>query len=213
MSGSVLNSIKGIQAFKKTINLGAKSDILRYEILYQHGGLYVDTDFECIKKLEELHFLLNFYTGTHIYKNIEVPNGLIACSPKHEIIRQCIINLSNDYSSQDINKIMGDTGPYYFTKHFTNFATKNHERIAVLPSSYFYPFPNTSRYLSINDRYKYIRPESYAIHHWEVKWLNIEIKNEDKTTLLSRLRKLLKKSMKGLIKFCMNHTYTNILLK
>ena len=30
-----------------------QSDILRYEILYQYGGVYVDTDFECLKNLDE----------------------------------------------------------------------------------------------------------------------------------------------------------------
>ena len=32
-------------------NKGCKSDILRYEILYQYGGIYVDTDFESIKPI------------------------------------------------------------------------------------------------------------------------------------------------------------------
>ena len=32
--------------------LGEKSDIFRYEILYRFGGVYVDTDFECIKPFE-----------------------------------------------------------------------------------------------------------------------------------------------------------------
>ena len=35
--------------FERAINPGMKSDIFRYEILKQIGGLYVDTDFECLK--------------------------------------------------------------------------------------------------------------------------------------------------------------------
>ena len=31
-----------------------KSDILRFEILYQYGGLYIDTDFECLKPIDNL---------------------------------------------------------------------------------------------------------------------------------------------------------------
>ena len=34
-------------------NYGAKSDIARLEILHQIGGLYLDTDFECLKQIDE----------------------------------------------------------------------------------------------------------------------------------------------------------------
>ena len=33
-------------------NYSMKSDILRFDILYQFGGLYIDTDFECLKSLD-----------------------------------------------------------------------------------------------------------------------------------------------------------------
>src|SRR6056297_2113309 len=35
--------------FNKISNPGAKSDYMRYAILYDHGGIYVDADFECLK--------------------------------------------------------------------------------------------------------------------------------------------------------------------
>ena len=28
-----------------------KSDILRYEILYKYGGVYIDTDYECVTNI------------------------------------------------------------------------------------------------------------------------------------------------------------------
>jgi mannosyltransferase OCH1-like enzyme len=31
-----------------------KTDILRFEILYQFGGLHKDTDFECLKPIDDL---------------------------------------------------------------------------------------------------------------------------------------------------------------
>lgn len=31
-----------------------KSDIARFELLYRYGGVYIDTDFECFKNIEEL---------------------------------------------------------------------------------------------------------------------------------------------------------------
>src|SRR5688572_30025403 len=31
-----------------------KADIARYEILYRYGGVYIDTDFECLQNIEDL---------------------------------------------------------------------------------------------------------------------------------------------------------------
>ena len=45
--------LKNMYAFQQTKNLGAKSDIARYEILNKFGGVYVDTDFECLAPLNK----------------------------------------------------------------------------------------------------------------------------------------------------------------
>ena len=45
------------EAYNAATNFGEKSDIARYEILYRLGGVYVDTDFECISALDDLHEL------------------------------------------------------------------------------------------------------------------------------------------------------------
>lgn len=41
--------------YDKATNYGAKSDILRYELLYVYGGVYVDCDMQCIGSFERLH--------------------------------------------------------------------------------------------------------------------------------------------------------------
>lgn len=38
-----------------------KADILRYEILYNYGGVYIDADIDCIKPLDELSFHFDFF--------------------------------------------------------------------------------------------------------------------------------------------------------
>ena len=35
-------------AFSQASNWGMKSDIFRYEILMKYGGVYIDTDYECL---------------------------------------------------------------------------------------------------------------------------------------------------------------------
>jgi mannosyltransferase OCH1-like enzyme len=41
-------------AFDRASNFGEKSDIWRYEILFRLGGVYVDTDFECVRPFDSL---------------------------------------------------------------------------------------------------------------------------------------------------------------
>ena len=44
-------NIENMNVYSKDFNPGYRSDILRYAILKKFGGIYVDTDFECLKPL------------------------------------------------------------------------------------------------------------------------------------------------------------------
>lgn len=43
------------ELYDKAPNPGEKSDILRLELLYKFGGVYLDTDCELVQPLDELH--------------------------------------------------------------------------------------------------------------------------------------------------------------
>ena len=45
--------MKNKKAFLSAHNYGMKSDILRYEILHTYGGVYIDTDYECVRNIGE----------------------------------------------------------------------------------------------------------------------------------------------------------------
>lgn len=175
------------KAFDKAKNYGTKSDILRYEILYQYGGLYVDTDFECVKPFDELHYLLEFYAGCHDYQQPQIPNGLIACIPKHRIIDQCIRNINTDILLATTESIFKDTGPDYFTKQFVECVNNESKSIVIFPSTFFYPLPNSFRTIEYNKRSEFSKLESYAIHHWEVSWVYLT-----KSSMYQKLKYLFK---------------------
>jgi mannosyltransferase OCH1-like enzyme len=52
-----------VQHITNASNLGLKSDLVRYEVLYLFGGIYIDIDYECIKSLETLDLNCNFFAG------------------------------------------------------------------------------------------------------------------------------------------------------
>ncbi|CAN0053305.1 unnamed protein product [Ectocarpus fasciculatus] len=82
-------------AFDAAQNFGQKSDILRYEILLRHGGLYVDVDFLCLDSFDDLHRRYEFYAGVSNTGTFELNNGLIGCRPGHPIMRD-IVNRIKD---------------------------------------------------------------------------------------------------------------------
>ena len=73
----------------------AQADILRYEILYQQGGIALDADSVCIRELDE-----KFYAPNHgAWACSENQNGLIACGfmgaePKHPLFDAILAELS-----------------------------------------------------------------------------------------------------------------------
>jgi inositol phosphorylceramide mannosyltransferase catalytic subunit len=157
-----------IKEFKSSNNLGTRSDIASYEILRQHGGLYVDTDFECLKPFDELTYL-SYFLGIAYDIKLELYHGLMASVPNHPIVTACIEKQTKVYDGEDANKIMDATGPYHLTRCFLQSVGDNFEGVVAFPMQYFYPYPNYERFG--NEPYKFIKDYSYAIHHWHVSWL------------------------------------------
>ena len=62
--------------YRSTNNFGIKSDIARYEILNRFGGVYVDTDFECLKPLDP-KFLTYDFVGSQVFSYEPAINNAI----------------------------------------------------------------------------------------------------------------------------------------
>lgn len=68
------------------------SDIMRVEILYKYGGVYVDADSTALEPIQDAPFIDNFfacwdYTGG-------VANGTIGCPPEHPIMKDYLERIS-----------------------------------------------------------------------------------------------------------------------
>lgn len=156
--------------FDSAVNLGMKSDILRYEILKQYGGIYVDTDFECIKPLDYLCYL-DFFTGVGYDTEVQLYIGLIGSVPNHPIIQNSINACGPIYTGHKGSQIMNITGANVFTQAFMDYTEDpaNHSGIVAFPTPYFYPFPNNVR--DTGNPYSFVVAQTYAIHHWAVSWV------------------------------------------
>ena len=116
-----------------------KADIIRYEILYKYGGIYVDADSYCIGRLSNSLFLNDSFA---VYENENIRKGLIATGvlgfePEHILLKNILNVISNstiDYSNT--NRSPWQTvGPLLFTKVYN----KTFPKIKIYPSYMFYP--------------------------------------------------------------------------
>lgn len=173
--------LKNRAMYDATTNFGEKSDIARYEILYRFGGVYFDTDFECLKPFDALHHCCDFYTGFVTDKNatsVCIQNGLIGSVAGHPILKHCIETMCRKPGEGDMSwEIITRTGPVLLQKAFFQYAGRSNLIEVALPPNFFYSWPffdrenNAPAYIK-----KCIRPESLAVHLWHVSW------NKDATT-------------------------------
>ncbi len=153
--------------YDKAQNFGQKSDIARYEILYQFGGLYVDIDFECLQPFDVLHERYDFYTGILPLDTglLQLGNGLIGSRKHHPFLWQCIIQMKQNKQTKNISI---QTGPLYFTKQFYQYSCTDPDTYYIaFPAFYFYPLGSTQVSLNKNDL---ITRGAWAVHHWAHSW-------------------------------------------
>lgn len=161
-------NLPNLELYNSLSNYGAKSDILRYHILNQFGGIYVDTDFECLKSFDCLQYL-DFFTGVGYPGKVELYVGIIGCIPHHPIMEQVVKEVNLISRDLVASEILGATSSHFFTRTFFKIITVYQEGIVVLPTDYLYPFSNNKGH-HLRKGKDYVKPCSLAIHYWEVSW-------------------------------------------
>lgn len=153
--------------YNQARNYGEKSDILKWQVVYQFGGVYVDVDCECLKPLDELHRIYDFYTGIQPLDTNRVQLGaaLFAAIPEHPILKHCVETIKDDHKEI---AIIAKTGPLHFTKSFFLVAGKTKTLDIAFPASFFYPCGYDQRG---TEKSVWLCPESFAVHHWAGSWL------------------------------------------
>lgn len=94
--------------YRKLNSWAAKVDLLRLEVLYKHGGLYVDADSTCLKPLAPLLNDLTLFGMTGNHGN--VANGTIGCTKNHPALKELVFGVNtriSNLSKLKINKKIG----------------------------------------------------------------------------------------------------------
>lgn len=147
------------EPFDKIQAFSGKADILRVELLYHYGGIYLDSDCECLNPLDDD---LRKYPCFVCYENELVrpgliQNGVVGSAPKHPFLETLIEEISKiEDFNKDVPSIV--VGPYFWTRVLRRFEIFN-GFIDILPSYKFTPIHlEGSCYLGSD--------KVYANHYW-----------------------------------------------
>lgn len=134
-------------------NYAEKSDLLRYEILYQEGGVYVDHDVECFTSFTPLNREYDLFCGLEpphepvLSSSISVCNNIIGARQGHPVLQFCIERvqkvwcaIGEAYPNKDRDSIVYRVARRTFSPF--DEATKlslnqNGNRDMVFPAAYF----------------------------------------------------------------------------
>lgn len=143
--------------YERLNNFSEKSDYLRFCIIWEYGWVYVDTDFECLKPLENLIKNTKFFIGiTEKYLN----TGLFWATPEHPILHDLL-----DKTPERILTHKNQNSFYKLWPAFVDEVVNNSQlEKLIVPRNIFYPF---TRFDLIN---KNNAQNSYAIHHYAMSW-------------------------------------------
>lgn len=178
-------------AFDTAENPAMKADIWRYEILHRYGGLYVDTDFEALMPLDDIHKSHEFYVGCH--PDGAVNNALTGSVPYHPLLQACIDSIGKlDMGEvQTPLDIQNTTGPLLLTREVAKSIVKGERHIAVYPPPFFYPLGAASfakRGVGTPDERSGVLQEvrgnvTRAVHYFAQSWVDARQRSVDSESI------------------------------
>lgn len=160
------------------------SDYARADVVFKYGGIYLDSDVELLRNLDELLYhdaFIGFEEKTRID-----PGSGFGAKPNNEIIsqfRDIYKNLHFIKSDGSLNQL---PCPAYYTRILKNNGLKLNgsyqllDDIAVYPVTSFCPHSYVSNLL-------YIEDDTYSIHHHAGSW------NTNKNPMWKKLQGEIKK--------------------
>ena len=159
--------------YRKANNPAAKSDIARYEILKKYGGVYVDTDVELVKSVDDILCGSSFVAGCHPCPDngdVEIGNAVIASSRNSSVVIEIVNELStlSEIDESDAMTIIRATGPIMLTRVLLR--NTRDPSVGILPSDFFYPFPGFLKD-SHQDARPFVTSDTRTIHHWNCSWM------------------------------------------
>lgn len=146
------------------------SDYARFKILYEHGGIYFDTDVEVIKPMDDILGKGGFF-GLENESYFACNPGLgFACEAKFHALKEML----NIYANIQFETTFGKLNKKTIVEYFSDFLLKKglqptpniieFEGAFIYPPDYFCPKPSEFEKIHITENTR-------TIHHYAASWI------------------------------------------
>lgn len=168
--------MKDAYAMKKW---GFVPDIARLDILYNHGGIYIDTDVELIRNLDSL-LSLEAFAGVEKWGSVNM-GGCSGAVPKHPMIKRMLDFRKDERFIREDGSMNLTTCGYYETTPLMHMGFKPNNTVqniggmTIFSSDFFHPYD----YMSGET---YVTENTYSIHHFNGGWLDEKNREEREKT-------------------------------
>ena len=167
-----LPSLRNRELFDCCANTGHRADILRYELLEQFGGVYVDLDFECLRPIDPLLQGVAAFAGAIRSRPRElgiqnIETAILGSHPQLPFFTELVHRLGPWLDCWDWHpSVSVRTGPQFFEKHLQRwYAIRDSMPLTVFAPKVFYPYLWDEPRPPVNRN-----THSYAVHHWWGTW-------------------------------------------
>lgn len=140
-----------------------RSDLARYEILYDIGGVYIDCDLEPLRPVDELVEGAESVIARECNRFIN--NAFMGAIPGSAWLADVLAGLRASVLSQPRARSNRQTGAHYLTK-----VARRHPELRVLPAELVYPF----HWSELDQRTRPPAEGAYTRHHWHNKTTQVD---------------------------------------
>lgn len=166
------------ELYKSCNNLGLRTDLLRFEIIYKFGGVYLDCDFYGISPINSFLQSLDakcfftkedrFYFGREEMQNCVF--GANQFNPTIEFVFRELLKTSESVTfrspnSATIKDVFSLTGPDKIELMLRSLDVR------FVSSDFFCSYPSLFRGLPLSDALTFASPKAVALHLWDLSWI------------------------------------------
>jgi len=158
----MLPALDNQSLFDRAASPAQRADILRLELLRRYGGVYVDTDMEPLRPLDELLADQRCVFGRE--DDRWVATGIVAAVPGDPFVVHLCSSMAERMAAKQSAPPNESLGPKWITSELEQRAPGT-EGVTVYPPELFYPYHFTEPHRR-NERFDH----AYTVHHWAHSW-------------------------------------------
>ena len=176
---------------------GFVPDYARLDIVYRHGGIYLDTDVEIVKSFDDL-LLYNGFAGFESKEYVNLGQGFGA-EPNNSVIKALLDSYQKLRFVDENGKIDLTASPVLNTitlEQLGIIRNGSYQEVAgfsIFPTDYLCP-------KSLNDGIIRMTENTYSIHHFEASWFTEEQQIEKKKRWAEKQKKAKIKKIRAKLK-------------